>query len=63
MNSNTVSQGTFMPNLQNMLKCQSITTTTSTSVLPTASSKLITTNSVIQSRVSVYKIMHFFIPY
>lgn len=49
--SNTISQGSFMPNSLNAFKAQSITTTTTTTSVSSASSKLITTNAVLPSRV------------
>ncbi|VVC27811.1 Hypothetical protein CINCED_3A013043 [Cinara cedri] len=49
--SNTISQGSFMPNSHSVYKAQSITTTTTTTV--SSSSKLITTNAVLPSRPSI----------
>jgi len=50
--SNTISQGSFMPNSLNAFKAQSITTTTATTTVSSSSSKLTTTNAVLPSRVS-----------
>lgn len=55
--SNTISQGSFMPNSHNAFKAQSITTTTTTTTVSSTSSKLITTNAVLPSRVC--KISHY----
>lgn len=42
-----------MPNSHNAFKAQSITTTTTTTTVSSTSSKLITTNAVLPSRVSI----------
>lgn len=56
INSSTIQPGTFIPSLHNIFKAQSITTTTTTTTPMTCtSSKLVTTNSLLTSRVSLYK--------
>jgi len=52
--SNSISQGSFMPNPHNVFKAQIITTTTTTTTVSSSSSKLTTTNAVLPSRVSKY---------
>lgn len=45
----------FIPNLHNIFKAQSITTTTTTtSPMTSTSSKLVTTNALLTSRVSIF---------
>lgn len=59
---NTIKQGTFIPSLHNIFKAQSITTTTTTTLSMTStSSKLVTTNALLTSRVSIlYKcVLHY----
>lgn len=51
--NSTISQGSFMPNSHNTFKAQSITTTTTTTIVSSTSSKLITTNAIMPSRVSI----------
>lgn len=56
ISSSTIPPGTFIPSLHNIFKAQSITTTTTTTTPMTCtSSKLVTTNSLLTSRVSAYK--------
>lgn len=53
VSSSSISQSSFMPNSLNVFKAQSITTTTTTTTVSSTSSKLITTNAVLPSRVSI----------
>lgn len=51
-NNSSIAPGSFMPSLHNIFKAQSSTTTTITTTVTSTSSKLVSTNTLMTSRVS-----------